>query len=90
MGDAHCDDQESSRELQKRLELSNQKYYNAIHAMREGREVGHNGRPSYLLPPEKVQFWNWVEKRTRSGDPPSTQRCKDMVPTSSGPSDPPC
>ena len=44
MGDAHCDDQESSRELQKRLELSNQKYYNAIHAMREGREVGHNGR----------------------------------------------
>ena len=61
MGDAHCDDQESSHELQKRLKLSNQKYYDAIRAMREGREVGHNGRPSYLLGPEIVQFWCWVE-----------------------------
>ena len=62
MGDAHCDDQESSRDLQKRLKLSKQKFYDAIRAMREGREVGHNGRPSYLLPPEKVQFWSWVDK----------------------------
>ena len=38
MGDAHCDDQESSRDLQKRLKLSNQKYYDAIRAMREGRD----------------------------------------------------
>ena len=67
LGEAHCDDQESSHELQKRLKLSNQKYYDAIRAMREGREVGHNGRPSYLLPPEKVQFWSWVEERMRSG-----------------------
>lgn len=70
MGDAHCDDQESSHELQKRLKLSNQKYYDAIRAMREGREVGHNGRPSYLLHPEKVQFWSWVDKGVGSGDPP--------------------
>ena len=90
MGDAHCDDQESSRDLQKRLKLSKQKFYDAIHAMREGREVGHNGRPSYLLPPEKVQFWSWVEKGVGSGDPPCTPRCKDMVPKSSGPSGPPC
>ena len=56
MGDAHCDDQESNHHLQKRLKLNKQKYYDAIRAMREGREVGHNGRPSYLLGPEKSSF----------------------------------
>ena len=38
MGDAHCDDQESSHELQKRLKLSKEECYDAIHAMREGRD----------------------------------------------------
>ena len=37
-GDAYCDDQECSCHLQKRLKLSNQKCYDAIRAMREGRD----------------------------------------------------
>ena len=38
IGDTHCDDQESSHEPQKRLKLSKQKFYDAIRAMREGRD----------------------------------------------------
>ena len=90
MGDAHCDDQESSRDLQKRLKLSKQKFYDAIPAMREGREVGHNGRPSYLLPPEKSSFGAGWKREWEVGIPPCTPRCKDMYPKSSGPSGPPC
>ena len=63
MGDAHCDDEESSRGLRKRLKLTKQKYYDAINAMREGREVGRNGQPSYLQPQEKARFWNWVQDK---------------------------
>ena len=68
MGDAHCDDEESSRGLRKRLKLTKQKYYDAINAMREGREVGRNGQPSYLQPQEKARFWNWVQEKIRNGD----------------------
>ena len=38
MGRVHCDDQESNRELQKRLKHSKEVYYNAISAMREERD----------------------------------------------------
>lgn len=48
MGDDHCDDVDSNRELRKALKLSKQKYYSAINAMRNGRDVGVNGRPTYL------------------------------------------
>ena len=68
MSDAHCDDEESSRGLRKRLKLTKQKYYDAINAMREGREVGRNGQPSYLQPQEKARFWNWVQEKIRNGD----------------------
>ena len=38
MGDAHCDDQECSRELQKRLKLIKEKCYDATNTICEGRD----------------------------------------------------
>ena len=67
MGDDHCDDVDSNRELRKALKLSKQKYYSAINAMRNGRDVGVNGRPTYLHDEEKVDFWNWVRSESHIG-----------------------
>ena len=47
-GDTNCDDVDSNQLLQKKLKLSKSSYYSAVNAMKEGREVGRNGRPPYL------------------------------------------
>ena len=62
MGDAHCDDQESSSHLQKRLKHSKEKCYNAIPAVCEGR----NNRTINCLQKESRFETRW---RMRGGDP---------------------
>ena len=54
-GDVNCDDVDSNQLLQKKLKLSKSSYYSAVNAMKEGREVGRNGRPPYLRDVEKVE-----------------------------------
>ena len=71
MGDRHCDDVDSNRELRRVLNLSQRKYRDAIQAMREGRDVGVNGRPPYMHDAEKTDFWNWVKAEAQTGHRPT-------------------
>ena len=76
MHDDRCYDVVSNQQLRKELKLSKRQYYGTLKAMREGREVGVSGRPSYLRDSEKINFWNWVRMESQRNRPPSTM---DMV-----------
>lgn len=79
MHDDHCYDVDSNRKLRKELNLCRRQYYGTLKAMREGREVGVSGRPSYLHESEKVAFWNWVREESEINHCPSTMEMVEYV-----------
>ena len=79
MGDDHCDDDDSNRELQKALKLSRRKYRDALQAMKDGRDVGVNGRPTYLYDTEKADFWKWVKTESHIGHCPTMTEMRQHV-----------
>ena len=79
MHDDHCYDVDSNRKLRKEMNLSRKQYYGPLRAMREGREVGVSGRPSYLHESEKVTFWNWVKEESEMNRCPSTMEMVEYV-----------
>lgn len=78
-GDENCEDADSNQHLQKKLKLSKSSYYSAVKAMKEGREVGRNGRPPYLRDAEKVLFWDWVESKSHAGDCAVIQEMRQYI-----------
>ncbi|KAK8813926.1 hypothetical protein WA556_005443 [Blastocystis sp. ATCC 50177/Nand II] len=78
-GDVNCDDVDSNQLLQKKLKLSKSSYYSAVNAMKEGREVGRNGRPPYLRDVEKVEFWDWVECKSHEGNCATMKEMREYV-----------